>query len=163
MCHTSLSRVRGDSGRQGYAEGMELFAILHIALAVFVIGPMAILPHTGLAALRQGNVGAVRAIERSTTIFAFVSLVVFMLGFAALGVAPKSEGWSFSDPWITWSMLLSVVALGLTLFVSLPNFRKGVERLEAGDSNTGYGSLAASNGIITLLLITVVVLMSWKP
>lgn len=142
---------------------MELFAILHIALAVFVIGPMAILPHTGLAALRQGNVGAVRAIERSTTIFSFVSLLVFMLGFAALGVADPEEGWSFSDPWITWSMLLYIVALGLTLFVSLPAFRKGADSLEANDPNTGYGKLAATNGIVTLLLVVVVVLMTWKP
>ena len=142
---------------------MELFAILHIALAVFVIGPMAILPHSGLAALRRGDAGAVRAIERSTTIFSFISLLVFMLGFGALGVADQSEGWSFGSSWIIWSIILYVVALGLTLFMVLPNLRKGAEALEAGDAHTGYGAIAASNGITTLLLVLVVVLMSWKP
>ncbi|MFM6973533.1 MAG: DUF2269 family protein [Agromyces sp.] len=142
---------------------MELFPILHIALAVFVIGPMAILPHTGLSALRRGDAGTVRAIERSTTVVSFISLLVFMLGFAALGVADKSEGWSFSSGWIMWSIVLYVVALGLTLFMVLPNLRKGAERLEAGDTTGGYGAIAASNGITTLLLILVVVLMTWKP
>ncbi|MFM6974546.1 MAG: DUF2269 family protein [Agromyces sp.] len=142
---------------------MEIFAILHIALAVFIIGPMAILPHTGLAALRRGDAGTVRTIERSTTIFAFISLLVFMLGFAALGVAPKDEGWSFSSGWIIWSVVFYVVALGLTLFTVLPNLRKGAEQLEAGEKPTGYGALAASNGITTLLLVLVVVLMTWKP
>lgn len=146
-----------------YAESMEIFGILHIALAVFIIGPMAILPHSGLAALRRGDAGAVRAIERSTTIFSFISLLVFMLGFGALGVADPERGWSFSDGWILWSIILYVLALGLTLFMVLPNLRKGAEHIEAGDTKTGYGALAASNGITTLLLVLVVVLMAWKP
>lgn len=142
---------------------MELLPILHIAMAVFIIGPMAILPHTGLSALRRGDAGAVRAIERSTTIFAFLSLLVFMLGFGALGVAKPEDGWSFSSGWIMWSVVLYVVALGLTLFMVLPNLRKGAEAIEAGAEHTGYGAIAASNGITTLLLVAVVVLMSWKP
>ncbi|HLP23531.1 MAG TPA: DUF2269 family protein [Microbacteriaceae bacterium] len=142
---------------------MELLPILHIATAVFIIGPMALLPHTGMAALRRGDVGSVRTVERSTTIFAFASLLVFMLGFGALGVAGSEEDWSFSSPWIIWSIVLYVVALGLTLFVVLPALRSGADAVEAGSSKTGYGALAASNGIVTLLLIGVVVLMSWKP
>lgn len=141
----------------------EIMPILHITLAVFIIGPMAILPHTGLAALRRGNTGAVRAIERSTTIFSFVSLLVFMLGFGALGVAKPEDNWTFSSPWITWSMLAYIIALGLTLFVVLPNLRKGADALDAGEEYFGYGRIAASNGITTLLLVLVVVLMTWKP
>lgn len=143
---------------------MELIMpILHITLAVFVIGPMAILPHTGMAALRRGDAKTARVIERSTTIMSFVSLLVFILGFGALGVANPEEGWSFSSPWITWSMLLYVIALGLALFVVIPKLRKGADAIDAGEEHTGYGALAASNGITTLLLILVVVLMIWKP
>lgn len=141
----------------------EIMPILHITLAVFIIGPMAILPHTGLAALRRGNAGAVRAIERSTTFTSFGSLLVFMLGFGALGVSKPDDNWSFSSPWITWSMLLYIVALGLTLFVILPNLRKGADALDAGEEFHGYSKIAASNGITTLLLVVVVVLMTWKP
>ena len=36
-----------------------LFAVLHVVSAVFIVGPMAILPMTAMRALRAGNAGQV--------------------------------------------------------------------------------------------------------
>lgn len=139
---------------------MDVFALLHIVTAVFIVGPMAILPHSGLAALRRGDAKSVRGVERSTAIFSFLSLLVFILGFGALAMS-KNPNFNFSNGWLIWSMVLYIVAFALTLFLVLPSLRRGSELIDAGEdaAGAGYGKLAAANGITTLLLVLTVVFM----
>jgi uncharacterized membrane protein len=147
-----------------------LISILHVVTAVFIVGPMAILPQTGLRALRSGNAGQVRTLAKSTMIFSWLSLVTFVLGFGAMGMAPKEYHLSFTTPWILWSIILYVVAFVLSAFVAVPQMNKAADQLEAAAAEggavakpAGYGAIAASNGVASLLLVVVVVLMVWKP
>ena len=144
-----------------------IISILHVVTAVFIVGPMAIIPMTGLRALRAGNAGQVRTLAKSTTIFSWLSLVTFVLGFGAMGLAPKQYDLSFTTPWILWSIILYVIAFVLSVFVAVPQLNKAADRLEAapegGTVAAGYGAIAGSNGIAALLLVAVVVLMVWKP
>jgi uncharacterized membrane protein len=144
-----------------------LISILHVATAVFIVGPMAILPMTGLRALRAGNAGQVRTLATSTMIFSWLSLVTFVLGFGAMAMAPKQYGLSFTTPWILWSVILYVIAFVLSVFVAVPQMKRAAAGMEAateaGAVPAGYGAIAASNGIAALLLVAVVVLMVWKP
>ena len=144
-----------------------VISILHVATAVFIVGPMAILPMTGLRALRSGSAAQVRTLAKSTTIFAWLSLVTFVLGFGAMGMAPKKYDLSFTTPWILWSIILYAIAFVLTAFVAAPQMQRAADRLDeapaGGAVAGGYGGIAASNGIAALLLVAVVVLMVWKP
>ncbi len=144
-----------------------VISILHVATAVFIVGPMAILPMTGLRALRSGNASQVRTLAKSTMIFSWLSLVTFVLGFGAMGMAPKQYDLSFTTPWILWSIILYVIAFVLSAFIAVPQMNKAADRLEAtpegGAVAAGYGGIAASNGVASLLLVAVVVLMVWKP
>jgi uncharacterized membrane protein len=154
-----------------------ILGILHVAAAVFIVGPMAILPMTAMRAIRAGSPTQVRTLARSTTIFSLLSLVVFILGFGALGTSDPKYHTSISSTWIWLSIVFYVVALGLTLFVVVPAMRRaadaieGEEAVEAEDPaakpapparNGGYGALAGTSGIASLLLLAVVVLMAWK-
>ncbi|MFW3171095.1 hypothetical protein [Geodermatophilus sp. CPCC 206100] len=45
-----------------------VLAVLHVVTAVFLIGPMALLPHTALRAVRAGNAPVVGLLTRSTKV-----------------------------------------------------------------------------------------------
>ncbi len=157
----------------------DLLAVLHVVGAVFIIGPMAILPMTAMRALRAGQGAQVAVLARSTFVFALLSVVVAVFGFGILGVADKSEHHtSVSTPWVLTSIILYVIALALTLLVVVPAMRGAAAHLTTGPT-TGpaiepggtaaqltkpdYRRIAIGSGVTTLLLVAVVVLMTWKP
>ncbi len=137
-------------------------SILHVATAVFIVGPMAIIPMTGLRALRSGNAGQVRTLAKSTAIFSWLSLITFVLGFGLAGM------WkiSITTPWVLWSIILYVIAFVLNVFVVVPQMNKAAETTAGateGAKPAGYGMIVGSNGVATLLLVVVVILMIWRP
>jgi len=146
-----------------------LISILHVGTAVFIVGPMAIIPMTGLRALRSGNAAQVKTLATSTMIFSWLSLLTFVFGFGAMSMAPEEYNLSFTTPWILWSSILYVIAFLLNVVVVVPQMRKAAAAIAeapegaAAAKPAGYGAIAASNGIASLLLVVVVVLMIWKP
>jgi uncharacterized membrane protein len=141
-----------------------LFNVLHVLTAVFVIGPMAVLPMTAMRALRAGHGDQVSSLARSTVVFSIGSVVVALLGFALLGMTGDEHDTSVSTPWVLWSVIAYLVALGLTLFVVVPAMRATAAAQRSGGSvSASYAKIAAPSGVSSLLLAVVVVLMVWKP
>jgi uncharacterized membrane protein len=143
-----------------------LLTALHVVAAVFVIGPMAILPMTAMRAVRAGSGAVVAVLARATRVFSLASLLVAFLGFAVLGSVAKTDKISVTTGWVLTSILLYVVALGLSLFVVVPALESAGAALATGGADAGravYGRIAASSGIVALLLIAVTVLMVWRP
>ena len=143
-----------------------LFAVLHVVTAVFIVGPMAILPMTAMRAARAGNGAQVMSLAKATSTFSLLSLVVFVLGFAVLGMSDPKDNYSFSSAWIIWSMILYVVALAVNLFVTVPAMKRASGSVSASTDTArpaGYGAIAGGSGLASLLLVAVVVLMVWKP
>ncbi|MGN6427730.1 DUF2269 family protein [uncultured Leifsonia sp.] len=139
-----------------------LFAVLHVVSAVFIVGPMAILPMTAMRAVRAGNAGQVEVLAKSTNLISLLSLLVVLFGFGVMGLADKKYDLSITTPWILWSIILYIVALGLTLFLVVPTMRRASEAIRAGEASK-YPAIAAGSGVASLLLVIVVVLMVWKP
>ena len=139
---------------------------LHVVAAVFLIGPMAILPMTALRAVRAGNAPVVELLGTSTRVFSLASLLVAVLGFAVLGSIAKQDNVSVATGWVLASLVLYLVALALSLFLVVPSLRQAATALTA-NGPTGaqrlYGRIAASSGIVALLLVAVTVLMVWRP
>ncbi|MFF2274834.1 DUF2269 family protein [Agromyces sp. NPDC058126] len=149
-----------------------LFSVLHVVSAVFIVGPMAILPMTAMRAVRAGNAGQVATLAKSTMIFSWLSLAVFVFGFGAMSMAPDEFDLSVTTPWILWSIILYVIAFALSIFVVVPAMNKAAEALAASGADASgaaaaerpsYPAIAAGSGIVSLLLVAVVVLMVWKP
>ncbi len=145
-----------------------VITILHVGTAVFIVGPMAILPMTGLRALRSGSAAQVKTLAKSTMIFSWLSLLTFVFGFGAMSMADPKYNLSFTTPWILWSVILYVIAFALSAFVVVPQMNKAAAAIEtaggdAADKPAGYGAVAAASGIVSLLLVVVVILMIWKP
>ncbi|WP_137123425.1 DUF2269 family protein [Segeticoccus rhizosphaerae] len=141
--------------------------VLHVLTAVFIIGPMAILPMTAMQALRSGHETHVIALARSTAILSWASLLVAVLGFGVLGMSDPKYDLSVTTPWVLISLVLYLLALAVSLLVVAPTLRRAGAHMNTADAATttriGYGRVAASSGIVSLLLVAVVVLMVWKP
>lgn len=154
-----------------------LLTVLHVVGAVFIVGPMAILPQTAMRAVRSGQAGQVQTLTTSTTIFTWLSLIVFALGFGVMGMSDPKYHVAFADTWIWLSAVCYVIAFLLTMFLVIPTMRRaavalgGADAAGAGDSGAtnaeaakpGYAAIAAGSGIASLLLLVVVILMVWKP
>ena len=140
--------------------------VLHVVAAVFIVGPMAILPMTAMRAVRAGNGAQVAVLAKSTNIFSLLSLIVVIFGFGVMGTSEYDT--SVTTPWVLWSIILYVVALAISLFVVVPAMKKAADALQSSDgsvttASAGYPAIAAGSGIASLLLVIVVVLMVWKP
>ncbi len=154
----------------------EVLSVLHVVGAVFIVGPLAILPMTAMRALRAGQGTQVAVLARSTFVYTLLSLIVAVLGFGILGVSDEQDT-SVTTPWVLISIILYVVALALTLLAVIPAMRSAAEHLATGHLTTGqqpaptgnqltkpdYRRIAVGSGVTTLLLVAVVVLMTWKP
>ena len=149
-----------------------LFSVLHVVGAVFIVGPMSILPMTALRALRAGNGPQVSTLAKSTALFTYLSLIVFILGFALVGMADPKYHLSVTTPWVLWSIIAYALAIILSLALVVPALRRAAGR--AADRSTartapasptpaGYAIISAGSGAVSLLLLLVVVLMVWKP
>lgn len=144
-----------------------LFDVLHVVLAVFIVGPMAILPMTAMRSIRAGEGGQVATLAKSTFIFSLLSILVVILGFGLLGMS--TYGTSVTDGWVMTSIIAWLIAILLNLLVVVPAMRKAAAALQpAGNADATaqskrYPQIAAFSGISTLLLVLVVVMMVWKP
>lgn len=140
--------------------------VLHVLSAVFLVGPMAILPMTALRLLRAGDHAQVDTLARSTAVFSWASLAAVVFGFGVMGMADPKYDLSITTPWILISLLVYLAALGLNLAMVVPAMKASARdsgRSEHGARPGGYSRLAALSGSVSLLLVVVVILMVWKP
>lgn len=136
-----------------------LFAVLHVVTAVFVVGPMAVLPMSALRPIRHGHPEHAVAAARSTRLFTVLSVIVAVLGFGLVGLADPRYELSVTTPWVLASIVLYAVAVVVSLAVTVPT----LHAMGAGRVSGGPGRVAAASGVVALLLVAVVVLMVWKP
>src|SRR3712207_9226340 len=109
-----------------------LLTVLHVVTAVFLVGPMAILPMTALRAVRAGEWSTVAILARSTRVFSLASLLVAVLGFGVVGTADEEFDLSVTTDWVLISIVLYLVALALSLALVVPSMTKAVAALEEG-------------------------------
>src|SRR6476620_4237405 len=141
-----------------------VLTVLHVVAAVFLVGPMAVLPVTAMRAVRTGNAPVVQLLATSTRVFSLASILVAVLGFGVLGIIGEKEDVSVGTGWVLTSVLLYLVALALSLLVVVPALKRaGTELAGGGSASALYGRIAAGSGIVSLLLIAVTVLMVWRP
>ncbi len=144
-----------------------LLDVLHVVAAVFLIGPMAILPMSAMRAVRSGDGAAVLTTARSTMIFSLASLLVVLFGFGVLGMSDEKYNLSIATPWVLISIILYAIALALNVLAVVPALRSAGEHLQSAETGTlrgnDYRRIAVTSGVVTVLLVAVVVLMVAKP
>src|SRR6266571_5211280 len=114
---------------------------LHIAFAIFTIGPVTAAIMATPRYIRARNQAVVGYLLRTTRIFAVVSLGVLVFGLVLAQL--KHD---FSKPWLTVSMTLFVVVLVLLVLI-MRDQRRAVSALElaaAAEAPAAGSALAAA-------------------
>jgi Predicted integral membrane protein (DUF2269) len=166
---------------------------LHIAFAIFTIGPIALAISSTPRCIRRRDVPVLRYLSRITMIFTAASLLVLVFG-VVLGQIDHA----FSHPWLSVSMTLFVVALVLLILVARDQ-RRAIRALAGAAAGAGAGTagddgepllgeatgtsvgraavaseappvalvergrIAAIGGMVNLLWLVILVLMVWRP
>ncbi|WP_223627312.1 DUF2269 family protein [Microbacterium sp. EST19A] len=136
-----------------------LFSILHVTSAVFVVGPMAIMPMAAMRSLRHGDNERSIKSGRSVRLLSYLSLIVMVTGFGVMGMADPKYDLTITTPWVLGSLVFYVVAVLATLVVTVP----ALVHPGRQTANPAYARAAISSGLATLCLVAVVILMVWKP
>jgi uncharacterized membrane protein len=138
----------------------DLLEILHIAGAVFVVGPMVILPMFALRVIRAGDGAQVRLLAGSSLGFGIATVIVAIIGFGVMAMADADRGWSVTTPWILVSIIAVSVACTVHLAIVVPALYGAV-----GERGTGfsYALVATTSGLVAILMVAVVVLMVVRP
>ncbi|MQA84709.1 MAG: hypothetical protein GEV03_08830 [Streptosporangiales bacterium] len=135
----------------------QLLLWLHIAFAIFTLGPLTAATMATPRSIRSANVSVLRYLHRTTRIYGAASLLVFGFGLAlALD--------RFNEFWVSASMTLFVVALALLFAIVEPDQRKAIRRLEESEeAKVETGRIVAVSAVIAVVWLVVLVLMIWQP
>ena len=159
---------------------MRAVLVIHVVLAIFLIGPLVAAANQVARELRGGSAGTVRLLVRTVTVYGWASLLVGVVGFGLV-----RDRFSFSDGWLVASIVLFVVASVLVLALLVPLLRRAAAAAPAGTGpatgaatgdtagDTGGDTAgdtaalapraAALAGVASLCYVAIAVLMTWKP
>ena len=169
----------------------KLLLWLHIAFAIFTLGPVTLTTSFTPRYIRSGDVSVVRFLNRATRIFGLLTIGVFVFGL----VLGRDELNKF---WLSASMTLFIVAFVLLFALVERDQRKAIRKLtaraevraaaaaaadkpageasvEAGGEGDGaaeknakdtdvsvqVGRIAALSGVIALIWLIILVFMVW--
>jgi hypothetical protein len=140
---------------------MDFIKVLHIAAAIFLIGPLTFATSVSPRLIRQGADGApvLRLMHRVTQFYGLGTLLVGVLGLAL--VRGKI---SFNQFWVSASLTLFVVAIGLVFAIIERDQRAALRRREANDdSPVQAGRILATSAVVALIWLVTLFLMVYQP
>jgi len=140
---------------------MDFIKVLHIAAAIFLIGPLTFATSISPRLIRQGKQGdaVLRWAHRSTQFYGLGTLLV-----GVLGVGLIRGDVTFNQFWVSASLTLFVVAVGLIFAIIERDQRAAIRRREAGqDSPVQAGRILATSAVVALIWLVILFLMVYQP
>ena len=135
---------------------MQALLVVHVVLAIFLIGPLVAAANQAARVLRGGGAEALGLLSRTVTRYGWASLLVAVFGFGLV-----RDDVSFSDGWLIGSVVLFVVATVLVLGLLAPMLRGAPDR--RGETAALAPRAAAVGGIASLCYVVIAILMVWRP
>jgi uncharacterized membrane protein len=127
---------------------MSWIIALHVIGSVFIIGPLAVLPMTGLRAIREGSSAQVRGLSRTVMVLGWLTALVSAFGVVGFYVMNPAYRDKLGTAWLVWSVVLTLIALVLTLAVVVPQMNAASKAIEGRNAFTAatFGSNASRPG-----------------
>ncbi|HEY2640299.1 MAG TPA: hypothetical protein VGI66_10510 [Streptosporangiaceae bacterium] len=122
--------------------GDRLVLWLHIAVAIFTIGPLALAISSTPRYIRNRDVAILRYLTRITTIFTAGSLLVLVFGII-IGQLRHD----FSHPWLTAAMTLFLVAIVLLVLV-MRDQRSAIRALTVIDPDSAAAAQRTAQPVV---------------
>ncbi|TMR21643.1 hypothetical protein ETD86_14545 [Nonomuraea turkmeniaca] len=136
-----------------------LFLWLHIAFAIFTIGPVTAATMAAPRVIRNKNVPALQNIQRMTRVYSFGSIGVFVFGLALGAVLGNGV---LGRWYMTASMTLFIVAAVMLVIIDR-DLRTAVRVLGNEDANDDAkvqnGRIAAISGLLSVIWLVILFLM----
>lgn len=139
----------------------DLVLVVHLLVAVFVVGPLAITAMHAPSHARAGDLPALRRDLLTTRLYSALTAVG-----VATGAVLAADRFATDQPWVLASYAVWFVALAAHVAVVGGAVREAVEALEAdpaADASRWAGRMAAGAGVASLAWVVLVVLMVVKP
>jgi hydrogenase-4 membrane subunit HyfE len=136
--------------------GVRALLVVHVVLAIFLIGPLVAAANQIARSLRGSDAGVRRMLSRTITFYGWGSLLVAVFGFGLV-----RDEFSFSDGWLITSIVLFVVASVLVLGLLVPLL--GRAATGRGETAALAPRAAAIGGIASLCYVVIAILMVWRP
>jgi hypothetical protein len=118
----------------------KLILWLHIAFAIFAIGPVTLAISSTPRYIRRRDLAILRYLSRITLIFTAVSLLVLVFGIAA-----GEQDHDLGKPWLTVAMTLFVVAIVLLVLI-IRDQRRAIRALAPADVTLTGGQAGSETG-----------------
>ncbi|MGN6251943.1 MAG: DUF2269 family protein [Marmoricola sp.] len=146
----------------------KILLALHLLTAVFAIGPLVGAATTAARGLRSNDAAATASAARTLTIYSYASILVIIFGFGLLSsktpYGDHGAPGDFGDLWVWLSLVLWVVALGITLGLVVPALRQATATVgAAGDLRSLSARVGAGGGVVALIFAVIVFLMVYQP
>ncbi len=141
---------------------MSFVLFLHVAASIFLIGPLTVATSVSPRYIRLGAEGlpVLRFLHQTTRIYGGASVLVFLLGLW-LGSTGDNH---LSQPWLTVSMTLFIVALGLVFGLVYRDQARAVARISAGEAaSVKAGRVAGVSAAVALIWLVILLLMVFQP
>jgi len=148
----------------------DLFLFLHLTAAVVGFGGVLLNGLYGAQAKQRPGPGGLAITEAnywvSVTVAEKAIYLVPLFGFALIGLSDGA--WSFSDSWISASLVLYVVGLANARLVLVPTQKHMIDMMREGPPDpmkmaTDSTRLARFGAVSHLVFTLIMVLMIWKP
>ncbi|MEE8735328.1 DUF2269 family protein [Bifidobacterium subtile] len=114
---------------------MSWIIALHVIGSVFIIGPLAVLPMTGLRAIREGSSTQVRGLSRTVLALGWLTVLVSAFGVVGFYVMNPAYRNKLGTAWLVWSVVLTLIALVLTLAVVVPQMNAAAKAIEGRNAS----------------------------
>ncbi len=133
----------------------QLLLWLHIAFAIFAIGPLTAVTSATPRYIRARDLSVVKYLKRATRMFGLLTLGVFLFGILLAGS-------DIGKPYLSVSMTLFIVAAVLLVIIDRDQ-STAIQALSSDDpdddAKVQTGRIAALGGITALIWLVILVLM----
>ncbi|WP_030451941.1 hypothetical protein [Herbidospora cretacea] len=133
----------------------KLLLWLHIAFAIFAIGPLTVVTSSIPRYIRKQDLNVLHYLKRMGRVFGLLTLGVFLFGLL-LG------GGNLGEVYLTVSMTLFIVAAVMLVIIDRDT-KKAIAALEnddpSDDGRVQTAKIAALGGIVALIWLVILVLM----
>jgi uncharacterized membrane protein len=164
--------------------GYKILLVVHLLSVVFGFGPMVLNGLYGAQAKKRKGPGGLAIGEANFFVSGVAEKIIYTVPIWGIGLVAMSDGvWKFSQAWIGASLALYIIAIAISHIVMIPSAKKmnelSAQLVNAGGPPAGAPGggpppqvaemealgkkLAIGGTTLNLFLVTIIVLMVFKP
>jgi uncharacterized membrane protein len=144
----------------------QLLLVIHLLTVIVGIGGVMLNGLYGNEAKKAGPNGGNAVVRANHSVTTIAEYVIYLIPVTGILMVIKDPRWDFSDAWVSMSIALYIIAIGVAHAVLIPGSKRMIELTQAPPTpevDAVGKRLAVAGTINNLIVVALVVLMVWKP